>query len=157
MMCLKRVINHDSTGTAVLVWESLVGVSYLSSPPHVPCAAMVIHIYTCVGPLCGSSLKPRTLPAQGKRALPHLLAQAPLACPLLYKPCAPLPCFLPHSNAAPRAPRRSPLCTPVLPCRPLQLAQRTCIAGTTTRTTIYCRIMLQDIKPNARVPWAHAN
>jgi hypothetical protein len=68
---------------------------------------------------------------------------APPACQHYHTgPCAPSPMYTmrapttPHSNSAPRAPRRRPPCMPALPFRPLQLAQRTCSAGTITRATI---------------------
>ena len=74
------------------------------------------------------------------------------ACPT----CMPSPVYtmraptIPHSHTAPYAPRRSPPCTPALPCGPLQLAQRTSITGATIRHDD--RTMLQRNKANTRAP-----
>jgi hypothetical protein len=62
------------------------------------------------------------------RALLHALPLSPA--------CTTRAPAMPHGNTAPCAPRRSPPYIPVLPHRPLQLAQRTCSVGTATRAAV---------------------
>ena len=52
-----------------------------------------------------------------RHAIFYAIAKSTSACPS----CMPSPAC-PHSNTVPHGPRRSPPCTPVLPCRPLLLA-----------------------------------